>query len=147
MTNLMSFLPILLRKVDSPEARQQAVFTAWAVCVGKHLRESTSPVKLEGKTLIIAVRDSTWKNQLSRMTGQVLFRLNSLIETSLVTRIEFVINPNLVDQSRREAPSIRFKSPEKQAGPLRESAGLIPDPEMRDAFLRAAGKCLDRRAK
>ena len=147
MKDLLALLPVLLRKVeDSAEARQQAAFTAWAASVGKPLRASTSAVKLEGKTLIIAVRDSTWKSQLSRMTGQVIFRLNSLLELPLVTRIEFVVNPRLIEESHQEAPPVRFKSPERQAVPLREKASLIPDPETRDAFLRAAGKCLDRRS-
>ena len=147
MKDLLALLPVLLRKVeDSAEARQQAAFTAWAACVGKQLREATSAVKLEGKTLIIAVRDSIWKKQLNRMTGQVLFKLNSVLEAPLVTRLEFVVNPKLIEQSHPQVPAPGFKAPERQASPLRERADRIPNAEMRDAFLRAAGKCLDRRS-
>ena len=146
MTELISLLPALFRAAgDSPEARQQAAFAAWSACVGKQLRAATATVKLEGKTLIIAVRDATWKAQLARMTGQVIFRLNSILETPLVTRIEFVINPKLVEESHEETSPVTFKSPERQAGPLRAQASRIPDADMRDTFLRAAGKCLDRR--
>src|SRR5215467_671180 len=138
MTEMLSLLPVLLRKSDdSPEARQQAIFAAWAACVGKQLRAATAPVKVESKTLIVAVRDSTWKSELNRMAGHMLFKLNSILEQPLVTRIEFVINPKAVIDFHTEAPPVVFRSPERQAGALRDRADQIPDPEIRDAFLRA----------
>jgi hypothetical protein len=148
MTSLLSLLPRMLRHAgDSDEAREQAVFAAWAGAIGTHLRKVTSPVRLERKTLIIAVIDTTWRGQLKRISGQLLFRLNSLLGAPIVTGIDFVINQDLVERYQPAPAPVHFIAPDLEASTLRETADRIPDPEMRATFLRAAGKCLDRRAR
>jgi hypothetical protein len=147
LTHLMNLLPQLLRHAgDSEEARQQAVFAAWTAAIGSPVRKVTAPVRLERKTLIVAVMDSTWRAQLARMRGQALFKVNSLLGSPVVTSIEFVVNPDLIPPPE-SPPEIEFIAPDLQALELRESAEQIPDTEVRAAFLRAAGKCLDRRAR
>ncbi|MFP5263198.1 MAG: DciA family protein [Blastocatellia bacterium] len=148
MTNLLRLLPQLLRHAgESDEAREQAVFAAWAASVGRQVRRATAPIRLERKTLIIAVADETWRAQMKRVSGQALFRLNSLLGSPTVTTIEYIINPDLIFHEIDAPEEITFIAPDKQALPLRKDADRIPDPEIRDAFLRAAGKCLERRAK
>jgi hypothetical protein len=148
MTNLLRLLPQLLRHAgESDEAREQAVFAAWAASVGRQVRKATAPIKLERKTLIIAVADETWRAQMKRVSGQALFRLNSLLGSPTVTTIEYIINPDLIFHEIDAPEEITFIAPDKQALPLRKDADRIPDPEIRAAFLRAAGKCLERRAK
>lgn len=132
---------------ESDEAREQAVFAAWAASVGRQVRRATAPIRLERKTLIIAVADETWRAQMKRVSGQALFRLNSLLGSPTVTTIEYIINPDLIFHEIDAPEEITFIAPDKQALPLRKDADRIPDPEIRDAFLRAAGKCLERRAK
>ncbi len=148
LTNLLRLLPQMLRHAgESDEARQQAVFAAWAAAVGEQVRQLTSPVRLERKTLIVAVRDETWRGQLKKMSGQALFRLNSLLGVPTVTAIEFVINPDLIHPTETVPHEFHFVAPDKQALPLREKADAIPDEDLRETFLRAAGKCLERRAR
>ena len=62
-----------------------------------------------------------------------------------VTTLEFVINPDMIKQASKESKQVKFVAPEKHAQALRQDAEAIPNPELRDAFLRAAAKCLDRR--
>jgi predicted nucleic acid-binding Zn ribbon protein len=148
MTDLLKLLPLLLRQAgDSDEARQQAVFAAWAAAAGPQLRRVTMPVRLERKTLLIAVPDSTWRTQLESFSGQALFKVNSLLGSPAVTAIEFVINPELIRRNEVLTPEITFVAPDQQALPLRENADRIDNPDVRAAFLRAAGKCLERRAR
>jgi hypothetical protein len=148
MTNLLRLLPQLLRHSgESDEAREQAVFAAWAASVGRQVRKATSPIRLERKTLIVAVADETWRAQMKRISGQALFRLNSLLGAPTVTMIEYIINPDLIVHDQDAPEEVTFVAPDKQALPLREDADRIADPEIREAFLRAAGKCLERRAK
>jgi len=148
MTSLLHLLPIMLRNAgDSDELREQAVFAAWAATVGAQLRQVTTPVRLERKTLIIAVLDSTWKKQLKRMDGHTIFRLNSILGSPVITGLDYVVNEESVRRSQRMPTTIEFNAPEKQALPLREKAEAISNTELRETFLRAAGKCLDRRAK
>lgn len=148
MENLIKLIPRFLREVgDSDEAREQAALAAWAAAVGSHLRRATAPLKLERKTLIVAATDATWRNQLKKMRGETLFRLNSILGAPIVTAIDFVVNEEAVRRAHITTPSISFTAPEQHALSLREKAGRIPDIEAQRTFLRAAGKCLDRRAK
>jgi hypothetical protein len=148
MTDLLRLLPKMLRQVgNSEEVRQQAVFAAWVAAVGSQVRQVTTPVRLEKKTLIVAVQSATWRTQLARMSGQALFKINSILGTPTITAIDFVVNPDLIATAETVTREVTFKAPELQALPLRAKAQEIPDPEIRDAFLRAAGKCLERRAK
>jgi hypothetical protein len=148
MVDFLSMLPKILRGVgDSDQAREQAVFAAWAAVVGDHLRRATAPIKLEKKTLLVAVSDATWRNQLRHFSAQALFKLNSLLKGPVVTQIEFVVNPRFVEESHPVTREVRFVAPEMQALPLMDKANSIPDEEMRALFLRVAGKCLERRAR
>ena len=148
LTDLLMLVPqMLLRASDSDEAREQAVFAAWLVIVGGPVRKVTAPIRLERKTLIVAVPDSTWRTQLMSMRGQGLFKLNSLLGSPVVTTIEYVVNPTLIGPEREASDEVKFVAPERQVAGLREQADQIPDPEIRRVFLSAAGKCLERRAK
>jgi predicted nucleic acid-binding Zn ribbon protein len=146
LTDLLTIVPQMLRHAaDSDEVREQAVFAAWLVAVGGPIRKVTAPVRLERKTLIVAVPDSTWRIQLNRMRGQALFKLNSLLGAPLVTSIEYVVNPDLISYEPAPPQEIKFKAPEQQTLSLREQADKIDDSNIRETFLRAAGKCLERR--
>lgn len=148
MTSLLTLLPQMLRHAgDSDEAREHAAYAAWTATIGSQLRRVTAPVRLERKTLVVAVLDTTWRAQMKKIAGQLVFRLNSLMGAPVVTAIEFVVNRELVESSLPSPQEVTFTAPDKQASSLRENADRIPDPEMRETFLRAAGKCLDRRAK
>jgi hypothetical protein len=148
MMSMLNLLPQLLRHIgESDEGREQAVFAAWSAAAGTQVRRVTAPVRLERKTLIVAVMDATWRAQLKRMSGQSLFRLNSLLGAPTVTGIEFVINPDLIVAQHASPQEITFDAPDLQAQPLKPDAEQIRDPKMRATFLRAAGKCLDRRAR
>jgi predicted nucleic acid-binding Zn ribbon protein len=148
LTDLLMLVPQMLRHAgESDEVREQAVFAAWLVAVGGPIRKITAPVKLERKTLIVAVPDSTWRTQLQSMRGQALFKLNSLLGAPLVTTIEYVVNPDAIVRQPEISREVKFTAPEKQALPLRGQAERIADPDIRETFLRAAGKCLERRAK
>ena len=148
LTDLLMLVPqMLLRASDSDEAREQAVFAAWVAAVGGPIRKVTAPIRLERKTLIVAVPDATWRAQLMSMRGQALFKLNSLLGSPVVTTIEYVVNPTLIVREHAPTEEVKFTAPEKQVTALREQADRIPDPEIRRVFLSAAGKCLERRAK
>jgi len=148
LTELLALLPRMIRQSgDSDEAREQAAFAAWIVAAGSHVRRVTRPVRLERKTLIVAVADSTWRTQLSQMRGAFLFKLNSLLGNPLVTSLEFVVNPGVIVSEVQPPQPVQFIAPEQQALPLREQADRIEDPEIRAVYLRAAGKCLERRAR
>src|SRR5262249_39306406 len=146
MTDLLRLLPKMLRQVgNTDELRQQAVFAAWSAAVGSQVRHVTTPLRLEKKTLIVAVQSSTWRTQLIRISGQALFKINSILGAPTITAIDFIVNPALIATTDTAPREVAFTAPDLQALPLRAKAQEIPDPDIRDAFLRAAGKCLERR--
>jgi len=148
MDEMLAILPQLLRHASqSEETREQAVLAAWVAAVGPQIRRATWPVRVERKTLIVAVRDTTWRAQLTKLSGQVLFKLNSLLGSPAVTAIEFVINPALIVEDVQPSREFHFIAPDRQASQLLKDAAGIADPDLRAVFLRAAGKCLERRAR
>src|SRR5919199_904238 len=109
MTSLLKLLPQMLRHVgDSAEAREQAAFAAWSAAVGSQVRKVTEPLRVERKTLIVAVTDHTWRTQLDRMKGQALFRLNSLLGAPVITAIDFVINPDRIREADLPPREVHF---------------------------------------
>ena len=143
---LAKLLPRLLLKAgDSQESREQSVFAAWSVSVGRQVHRATAPVRLEGNTLVVAIVDSNWRAQLAGMRGQIVFKINAILGAALVSRIQFIVNDELVRCAHQMPSEVKFVAPEEQALPLGEKARNIQDPELRELFLRAAGKCLDRK--
>jgi hypothetical protein len=153
MDDLIRTLPKLLRAAgEAEEVMEAAALIAWRRVAGEGLRTQAVPFRLYRKTLIVAVMDATWQKQLEPMSGQLLFRLNSLLGQAVVTYIEFRIDPktvraerdrahvretNRIEQERRALDSI--------SGEISEAADAIHDDDLRHRFLLAAGSCIDRR--
>ncbi|HUQ32273.1 MAG TPA: DUF721 domain-containing protein [Pyrinomonadaceae bacterium] len=155
MDDLIRTLPKLLRAAgETEEVMEAAALVAWRRVAGDGLRTQAVPFRLYRKTLIVAVMDATWQKQLEGMSGQLLFRLNSLLGQAVVTYIEFRIDPksvraerdrfvvretNRVEQERRALDTI--------SGEISEAADAIHDDDLRHRFLLAAGSCIDRRER
>src|SRR5262245_58970343 len=146
MNSLLKMLPIMLRlSGDNEEVREQGAFAAWRVVAGPQVAYNCAPFRLYQKRLIIATLDLAWKNQMERLSGQYLFRINSLLGGPYVTFIEFRIDRETVLASRPPDPK-RFKGShtEEIEAELMPAAGRIKDDSLREQFLRAATKCMER---
>src|SRR6185436_7164591 len=96
MNQLIKSLPGVLRAAgDSMEVAEAAAIAAWKHAAGNGLKEHAVPLKLENRTLTIAVADAIWQKQLHSMRGQLLFRVNSILGKPLVGALDFVIDPKL----------------------------------------------------
>jgi aspartyl-tRNA(Asn)/glutamyl-tRNA(Gln) amidotransferase subunit C len=94
MESLFNTLPALLKRLpDVPEVRRAVVFAAWRRTAGEELRERAKPLSIESRRLRVAVPDKNWQRQLESLAPQLLFKLNTLLEDSVVDYIEFVIDP------------------------------------------------------
>jgi hypothetical protein len=152
MEDLMRTLPKLLRAAgETEEVLEAAAMVAWRRVAGEALREQTVPFRLYRKTLIISVTDQTWQKQLEKMSGQLLFRLNSLLGQAVVTYIEFRIDPKTVRAARAARHSAadmeeqQRRALDRASGEVLAAASAIQDEDLRRRFLLAAGTCLDRR--
>ena len=130
---------------DSSEVAEAACFVAWKQIAGEALRGNAVPVRLDDRTLVIAVADATWQKQMQSLSGQLLFRLNSLLGQPVVTYLEFCEDPKTVTQAR-----LTLTGPEKSRelasvpAELVSAAAGIHDKDLRRAFLGAASSCIRR---
>lgn len=147
MNQLIKSLPSVLRASgNAEEVAQAAAFAAWKHAAGDGLKDHAVPVKLENRTLTVAVRDVIWQKQLHAMRGQMMFRVNSILGQPIVSTIEFVVDPKVV-KARPEPPK-QPDQPLDNEVPLElwSAANAIHDPELRKSFLRTAMTALKRKA-
>jgi len=147
LNQLIKSLPSVLRAAgNAEEVAQAAAIAAWKHAAGDGLKDHAVPVKLENRTLTVAVADAIWQKQLHTMRGQMLFRVNSILGQPIVSTIEFVIDTKIF-KTRAGAP----KPPEQLLDnevPLElwSAANAIHDKELRKSFLRTAMASLKRKA-
>ncbi len=152
MEELIRLLPNVLRAADNAqEVLEAAALAAWRRVAGEGLREHAVPFRLYEKTLIVAVADANWRNQLEGMSRKLLFRINGMLGQAVVTYIEFRIDPNTVSQVRDELYRRENEREEYEQRAMDSATGLfaaaesIKDENLRRKFLLAAGSCLERR--
>jgi predicted nucleic acid-binding Zn ribbon protein len=65
------------------------IFNHWSDIVGIEIGKKTKPEKLYKGLLYISVANSTWANELSLMTEQLIKKINTYIGEPLVKGIRF----------------------------------------------------------
>ena len=139
MNQLIKSLPGVLRAAgDSTEVAEAAAIAAWKHAAGEGLKEHAVPLRLENRTLTIAVADGIWQKQLHSMRGQLLFRVNSILGKPLVGALDFVVDPKLakppVEQAAQQEELLDNEVPLE----LWSAANAIHDKELRKKFLKTA---------
>ncbi|MCA1593132.1 MAG: DUF721 domain-containing protein [Acidobacteria bacterium] len=154
MDDLIRALPKLIRAAgDAEEVAEAAALVAWRRVAGEALRGCAVPFRLYRKTLVIAVPDTTWKKQLEAISGQLLFRLNSLLGQAMVTFIEFRVDQPTVQAERARMKSfaveddLQEERALRRADDLQDAAGAIHDDDLRRRFLIAAGSYMNAQKK
>ena len=148
MNQLIKSLPAVLRASgNAEEVAQAAAIAAWKHAAGDGLKEHAVPVRLENRTLIVAVADHIWQKQLHAMRGQMMFRINSILGQPIVSTIKFIVDAKLV-KARPESPRPADDSLDKEV-PLElwSAANAIHDAELRKNFLKTALASLKRKDK
>ncbi len=153
MQELFRALPKLLKEFeDTEEVREAVVFAAWRRIAGESLSEHTVPFRLFNKHLIVAVADKMWKRHLESLSGQMIFKLNSVLSQPIVTFIEFRIEAaTLAAERAKHQKQILSDEELKEIAldevtpQLRRAADAIADDHLRYQFLLAAGSCLARK--
>ena len=148
MIDLSGLLPKLLNATESnPEMAETVAKLAWTRAAGEGLRNHAVPFRLYRRTLIVSVADAIWQKQLRQMSPEFIYRINKLLGRSVVSDIEFRIDPVAIDRMLSRIPAPRSSRQETPA-PIPElvsAAGSIMDPDLRDRFIRAAENCIERR--
>jgi hypothetical protein len=144
MDELIKTLPKLLRAVgDSPDVAEAAVIAAWKYTTGEGLRRHAVAKQLDGKTLVVEVRDAIWQNQLRLMKNQLVFRVNSILGQPMLSNIDMRVNPSAL-RIERKPPHADIVDNEVPIE-LWSAASCIEDKQLRQKFLRAALGLLKRK--
>ena len=146
MNQLIKSLPQVLRASgNAAEVAEAAALAAWKHAAGDGLKEHAVPLRLENRTLIVAVADRIWQKQLTSMRGQMMFRINSILGQPIVSALDFVIDPKLVkprvEQTEQQNEPLDNEVPLE----LLSAANAIRDKELRKSFLKTALLSLKRR--
>ncbi len=155
MNELFRALPKLLKEFDDNEELREAVtLAAWRKIAGESLRKHAVPFRLFNKHLIVAVRDNMWKRHLETLSGQMIFKINSVLGQAVVTFIEFRIDEETILQKTKNEQGSTLSDEELReialdevTPKLRGAADAIKDDNLRYQFLLAAGSCLARKEK
>lgn len=155
MNELFRALPALLKEFDENETVREAVtFAAWRRIAGESLRSHAVPLRLYQKHLIIAVTSETWKKHLESLSGQMIFKINSVLGQAVVTFIEFRIDEKTILKERAKNKKTTLSDEELEeialnevTPKMRHSADAIKDDNLRYQFLLAAGSCLARKKR
>lgn len=153
MDDLFRALPKVLRETGEAEMlREPMVFAAWKRIAGENLEKQTAVIALVEKRLVVGVPDELWKRHLESLSGQMIFKLNSLLGEEVATFIEFRVDSKIFAAARSARKAQKEKkedfdkrSRDELTPQLREVAAGIEDEELRELFLQAAGNCLVRK--
>ena len=146
MNQLIKSLPQVLRAAgSSAEVAEAAAIAAWKHAAGDGLKEHAVALKLENRTLTVAVADPIWQKQLTAMRGQLLYRVNTILGQPLVSAFNFVIDRERV-KPRVEQPEHDEELLDNEV-PLElwSAANTIHDKELRKNFLKTALLSLKRK--
>ena len=113
-----------LKLSGKPVAPEEMVRAAWPIAVGKRLASRTGRVSLYGTTMVVDVEDAVWQSQLTSLTGQILGKIESLLGSSAVLKLEFRIGVQRRMPQRVEKPS-----------PLFDEGDGIQDPVFRRIYI------------
>jgi len=144
MNQLIKSLPTVLRASDNAaEVAEAAAIAAWKHAAGDGLKEHAVPLRLENRTLTVAVADRIWQRQLTSMRGQMLFRINSILGQPLVSALDFVIDAKLMKP--RVEPIQDEPLDNEVPLELWSAANAIHDKDLRKSFLKTALLALKRK--
>jgi len=147
MHAIFKALPGLIDEMASDEAREAIIFAIFPTVLGEHLRERSTPLRLEGSTLFIAVADSEWEREFKQHVFEIVYKLNRALGTSVIKRITPVVDKKAVTISKpnkvtgREHPSMKPPTLPN----VKKASAKIADTGLRKHFLEAAAVCIERR--
>ncbi|KAF0247399.1 MAG: hypothetical protein FD167_3201 [bacterium] len=142
MDTIIKLIPAILKSSgNNEELCEKSSFIAWKIAAGKHLAQVTFPKRLIKKTLRVAVLDESWKKELEKFSPQLLFQINTILGTPLVTTFDFYVD------SKEIAPKAALENtPTIEDIPVDpvvlKSAQVITDNELRTKFLATASRYL-----
>ena len=131
----------------SDQARLALVRAIWPQVVGADVARRTEVASLTGELLRIRTDDTRWARVLHKMRRDILNRLWGAIGRLAPKQLGLLEGPLPTEPDSPPTSRPRAATPVEPLPPspvLSAAASAIPDAELRDAFLAAAGRYLGR---
>jgi len=88
--NIGSVIRNVVKELDMEDRlKTSRIFSRWSEIVGTEIGRKSKPSRLARDTLYITVANSTWANELSLMSGQLIEKINSFVGGEVVKSIKF----------------------------------------------------------
>src|SRR5438067_501629 len=101
MDELFRWFPAILDELGpNEEIRRAMVFAAWRRTAGELLNERSAAIAFDGKKLVVAVADETWKKHLADLSAQMIYKLNAALRPGAVAFIEFRVDKKAILQKQ-----------------------------------------------
>jgi len=141
MIELSVLLSKALRQIPpSEELLEKVVLAAWKPAVGDAVWQRTRPFRLFKSTLIVCVPSTLWQKELWHLRNEILERLNSVLGQSMVTVLEFRVDPEFDKDRKPVLPKEALPGKEAVELPLEK----IEDPGLAQALAAAVTRYFNR---
>lgn len=88
--NIGNIIKDVVKKMDiKKKLNISNIFNRWEEIVGMEISKKAKPERITRGILYISVTTSTWANELSLMSGQLIQKINSFIGEEVVKNIRF----------------------------------------------------------
>lgn len=74
------------------KARQYQLWSQWTAVVGEALAQHARPLRMRGKTLVVAVDTSAWLQELTLLRPQLLGKIRAHFQAALISDIQLVLD-------------------------------------------------------
>jgi hypothetical protein len=157
-TDLTRALEGIVRRLDRKSGGSFAsarVTQAWGEVAGEMVTRHTTGAHLREGALVVYVDNATWATELSAMSEKYRLSINEAVGEDLVSTVSFTVSKRVArahQLAHQEAEAETFYGADEvesvqldavERAQVESSAQVIPDPELREAAIRATVKHLE----
>ena len=81
---------IVKNVADEKAIDERKAFILWSEVVGKRISNVTSPSKIINGKLIVEVKNSVWRNELTMLKEEILIKYKNKLGSKIINDIKFV---------------------------------------------------------
>jgi predicted nucleic acid-binding Zn ribbon protein len=107
-----------------------AIWRVWEGAVGAQIARRAQPIRLRGKTLLVAVSSAPWMQELQLLKRTILTELNARLATPLIGDLFFVLaaTPDVTGEIPAGAPAPRRRCPPAPTSTDTSDLAALPEP-------------------
>ncbi|SRR6266404_9897286 len=107
-----------------------AIWRVWPDAVGSQVARRAQPVRLRGRTLLVAVSSAPWMQELQLLKRTILAELNARLGTAIVGDLFFVLTalPDAIRDADDDADTSDRPVRSCPPAPIRGDLAALPEP-------------------